>query len=379
MRVAHSRNARNLGRVSIKGGRNDEAVLCTADKTFMLRLAESSNVMLLAPNTGHKRKQRDETTATEEGAAGDEEALEVQASVSAHFEIIRCAPKTGGLLALLSARPHLGASDTEPAEAAPDASTSPSRLTLAELEVAVQASGAELRAALRKARALAVNGRWCVLDGQLEQDIMEALLSLCTEHEWPLNAVPVRNCVELCCEQFAGFDELSVRHCLRAHSAQSLPADGPAAWEAWVNAASLEELALDPSAISCFRVRSLLSMCDVWPKDKFFEAWADALPAGIEPDEALLAGLAVFLPPADAHPSESNPTPMLQALPLSSLSLVPKERFAQLFKVKRNWRLDELAPYVQDLVDPSMAPTKLVLHYSRSVTANDGSVTYVSR
>lgn len=346
----------------------------------MLRLAESSNVMLLAPNTGQKRKHRDDgEKEADVDTAEDDEALEVQASVSAHFEIIRCAPKTGGLAALLSARPYLGANDTQPdADDVNGTPPAPQRLTLAELEVAVQASGAELRAALRDARALAVDGRWCMLDGQLEQDIMEAVLSLCTEHEWPLNALPVRSCVELCCQQFQGFDELSVRHCLRAHSTQALEAEGSSAWEAWVSAASLEQLALEPIAISRFRVRTLLSMCDVWPKDKFLEAWGDALPAGIEPDEALLAGLAVFLPPSAPNHAESD-SMMLQALPLSSLSLVPKERFSQLFKVKRNWRLDELVPYVQDLVDPSVAPTKIVLQFSRSVTANDGSVTYVSR
>ena len=37
--------------MSIKGAANDEAVLCTADKTYTLRLAESSNSMLLAPKT----------------------------------------------------------------------------------------------------------------------------------------------------------------------------------------------------------------------------------------------------------------------------------------------------------------------------------------
>ena len=55
--------------------------------------------------------------------------------------------------------------------------------------------------------------------------------------------------------------------------------------------------ALDPSAISCFRVRSLLSMCDVWPKDKFFEAWADAV-SGKKPyrftNEERIANVAVL-------------------------------------------------------------------------------------
>ena len=44
------------------------------------------------------------------------------------------------------------------------------RLTWAQLEAAVQCSGAELQAALQRARALEVgDGRWCVLEAQYEQ------------------------------------------------------------------------------------------------------------------------------------------------------------------------------------------------------------------
>ena len=377
--------------MSIKGTRNDEAVLCTLDKTYMLRLAESSNVMLLAPTTEKKRKQREEqeepASEADADAGQESEKLEVQASVSAHFEIIRCAPKTGGLAALLSARPYTGANDSESTASLDTAAAAASadahlplqrRLTLEELEVTVQASSAELRTALREARALSVDGCWCVLEPQLESDILEAALSLCVEHEWPVNAVPVAQCVELCVAQFPGFDELSVRHCLRTHSTQAVGAD--ATWESWLEAANLGALALDASAIARFRARTLLAMCDVWPRDKFLEAWAEALPSGTMPDESLLAGLAILLPPVpDPMNPDEEPVPMLQSLPLASLSLVPKERFAQLFKVKRAWRLEELAPYVKDLVDPTTAPTKLVLQFSRSVTANDGSVSYVSR
>ena len=151
--------------VSIKGTRNDEAVLCTLDKTYMLRLAESSNVMLLAPTTEKKRKQREEqeepASEADADAGQESEKLEVQASVSAHFEIIRCAPKTGGLAALLSARPYTGANDSEStasldtaaAAASADAHRHCSAAELEEPEVTVQASSAELRTAWREARA----------------------------------------------------------------------------------------------------------------------------------------------------------------------------------------------------------------------------------
>jgi sister chromatid cohesion protein DCC1 len=355
----------------VKGARNDEAVLCTADKTYTLRLAESSNVILLAPNRGMKRPHSNvddgDTGGTGEGS------LEVRASVSAHFEVIRCAPRTGNLLALLSAQPYCGKGDESAAGGASSGGHGPAdrRLSLAELEVAVQSSGCELRAALREARALAVDGRWCLLEAQLEQDIVECVLSLCVEHEWPLAALPAARCVERCLEQnIPGFDELSIRHCLRT---LSIPADSD--WESWSAAIDAEHFALQPEAVCRFRARSLLSECDAWPKDKFLEAWAEALPAGEIPDLSLLNGLAVILQPSVSESDE----PIVQHLPVAALPLPPKERFASLFHVKRSWTLDELVPYVKDLLDPGCSATKVVLAHARSVVANDGSVSYVAR
>lgn len=37
-------------RLVIRGSPNDEAVLCTADKTFEVRVADTSNTLLIAPS-----------------------------------------------------------------------------------------------------------------------------------------------------------------------------------------------------------------------------------------------------------------------------------------------------------------------------------------
>ena len=56
------------------------------------------------------------------------------------------------------------------------------RLTWAQLEAAVQCSGAELQTALQRARALEVGGgRWCILEAQYEQDVCGSLLDLLVE------------------------------------------------------------------------------------------------------------------------------------------------------------------------------------------------------
>lgn len=43
------RNVRVLRRVLIKGGKGDDAVLCTSSKTYALKLVETTNSLLLLP------------------------------------------------------------------------------------------------------------------------------------------------------------------------------------------------------------------------------------------------------------------------------------------------------------------------------------------
>jgi sister chromatid cohesion protein DCC1 len=358
--------------VRIKGGPNDEAVLCTADKTFTVRLAESSNLKMLGVSARTKRMRPDSEQTDEVWIA--------EASATAHFELVRSAPRTGTLATILAARPYMGgeaaAEEDAPGEGEEEAATpgqrSKRRLTLAELENAVQASAAELRVALRDSRALCVDGRWCGVDAQLELDVMEIALAECVKHEWPLSAVPVAECVAGCLEQATqGIDEAVVRHCLRCHSTLAR-----AAWDEWVAASSAEFLALEPKALCRFRARAMLAECDAWPRERFMEAWREGLPSGVELDETTLEGLAISLKPADS-PAVDETT--IQSLPVSSLPLTPKERFVALYGVKKVWTMHELAPYVRDIVEPGKKADTLVLQFSRRVVAMDLSETFVSR
>ena len=165
------------------------------------------------------------------------------------------------------------------------------------------------------------------------------------------------------------FDEASVRHCLRTHRVHA-----DAEWPTWIGCTDQPTISLSQSAISAFRARALLAECDTWPREKFFEAWAEHLPSGFPaPEEAHLLGLAVMLK------ASTNEEPVLRSLPVLSLPLTAKERFATLFAVKRDWQLEELTPYVKSLLQPGSSITKLVLQHARSVYANDGSVSYVPR
>ena len=86
---------RDDGSVSIKGGTNEEAVLCTAERTYVMRLAESSNTLLLSPDA-----------LSEKTLAAAPSAVTMVATASSHYELIASAPRTAALRGRLKAAPY---------------------------------------------------------------------------------------------------------------------------------------------------------------------------------------------------------------------------------------------------------------------------------
>ena len=178
--------------VSVKGAAEEEAVLCTSDRTYTLRLAESSNMLLLVPGA---------TFGT------DGEKLSIAASAQEHFELVRAAPRTDRVRVMVSAAPYAGGAPLDAASAAQPP-------TFAQLESAAQCSRAELHAALMRSRAMEINGRYTILEPKYEQDIVDSVLNVLVEQEWPLDAVPVAACVA----ELSSYDAAAVRHGLRPPS-----------------------------------------------------------------------------------------------------------------------------------------------------------------
>jgi len=127
---------KNDGSVCIKGNEMDEAVLTTRDQSYAVRLADSSNTMLLvcgpvelstpeaaaapsAETAAERTVVGARTVARTEAAGGGEAAasgvadgpppIQIQARVHEHFELVRCAPRLGRTRALLAACPYAGA------------------------------------------------------------------------------------------------------------------------------------------------------------------------------------------------------------------------------------------------------------------------------
>jgi sister chromatid cohesion protein DCC1 len=143
------------GSVQIKGRQEDEAVLCTSDKTYQIRFLEYSNAQLLVdPSTGS-------------------EDCTVVAQAPGYYELKEMRPRILRIGEVLGGHVYSAESQS-------------GGILFTELASIVQASTEEIKAELEQIGALEIEGRWWQLAPEYRADIMDSVLDLVVEHDWPL-------------------------------------------------------------------------------------------------------------------------------------------------------------------------------------------------
>ena len=217
-----------------------------------------------------------------------------------------------------------------------------------------------MREVLKRYRAVEMDG-WCTLDPQFERDLCMQLISFVTESSMSFDSVDVLNCVGAL---EVNWDEVSVRHCLRNLSTS---ASASASLDEWDAALYASKLTLDVRAISRVYAQCILAEARAWPQADFFEAWQEMLPVGIETERSDLDGIAIFT--ADGKVRELNG---------EGLPLVTAARFKVLFGAKPRWTMNELTPYITELLPPGKTAEAFVLLHARALL-EDGPRFYIAR
>lgn len=102
-------------------------------------------------------------------------------------------------------------------------------------------------------------------------------------------------------------------------------------------------------------------------REDFIKEWSQSLPLRFDFNLSLLEGCAV------------EPTAgYVQYLDSSTLSQDPRARFRQLFSIRNEWGLDQISPFVCDLVPETAKLDSWLLKYARR-TRNGGSIMVTKR
>lgn len=329
------------GSFVIRGDKEDHAVLCSENKTYDLKFADTSNLLLLIP---------DGKTLADIPPA-DQLPLNVIsceiAGFSNHYwELRRCRPKLKKLKKLLLENYYEGPEN----ERDPSASV----YTTEDLLDQVQASHEELMDHLKVIHACNIKGFWRLLDFDYEMKLLNHITQLMDAESWSFSRVPLKVCLE---ELRSLEPEEMIAHCLECYGRRF----------------SEEEevlFALDEDKICRATAQMLLQNAVKFNLSEFQDVWQQSVPEGMTTRLDQLKGLALV--------DKTSRPETIFLLKTEDLPEDTQERFNTLFSMREKWTEADISPYIQDLCGEKQTIGALLTKYARSSLQN-GVKMYNSR
>lgn len=368
------------GEFQIRGKPEDPAAFVTEDTTYSVRYLETSNTICLvepqhtAANNSKEISSLSLATSTHSSSlnetSSDEPAAKKQridapkirkinGFVTGHYQMKKIQPRTHVLREMLLDNPYTGKdvekkveSDYQSFLEVQDAKNNVDMSTQALREI-IQASDTELYSSLKKLNALEVDGQWRVLDSDFMAEVFGQVLDTAIAENLSLDKLDAKLVNSFLDSQY---DQSIVTHCIRMHSE--------------VQEESQSELIfkLDNTKVCIFYLVKLFLEKEPWQQEKLLERWKDVVPYGMTPNIKMLSGIAL---------SDESPHGGLEwrYVPKESLSPNHNERFEELFNLRARWEEDDIAPYVNFILNPGEKLDRVLLKYTRIITV-DGKTVY---
>ncbi|KZT26783.1 hypothetical protein NEOLEDRAFT_1162040 [Neolentinus lepideus HHB14362 ss-1] len=334
--------------LSVKGGPEEDAVLCTDDKTYTMRSVVLSNSVLVVTPPKPEQEQTD--------------GIVIRDQLHDVIELVPSLPKLHKLKGVLRGTEYDETHEDEEmmdADEQTENSSLPRKFTYTDA-MQLQASEGELRRGLRDMRILDIGGRLRPISPSYLNMILELILNYLVSESLPHDAVPVDQLVS------ALEDDHEIRRQVTLQVLTWFGVIDGSIWEI-----NVEEV-LKQVALGILRHYKDEAIAE----DEFIARWKRAVGDAFEAKVSLklLEGnyLSTTLP---------NRFPAVLALlyfPSSSLPIDPAARFTDLFLTRLKWKAQDIAPYLADIAVDAKERDKLLLKYARATTDAEG-VWYTSR
>ncbi|KAM9308019.1 sister chromatid cohesion protein DCC1 [Gastrophryne carolinensis] len=329
-------------RLVIRGDKSDHAVLCSQDKTYDLKIADTSNLLLFMPDC-----------QTPDLLPPDQPALSIRmceiAGYSNHYwELRRCRPKLKKLKKLLLENTYEGPENERAADP-----HLPLYTTL-DLLGHIQASYEELMEHLKTIHACQINGFWRLLDFDYEMKLLNHITQLMDSESWSFSRVQLNVCLQ---ELKLLEPESMIQHCLECFGKRFVE-EGEVYY------------ALDEDKICRATAQMLLQNAVKFNLSEFQEVWQQSVPEGMTTRLDQLKGLALV--------DRSSRPDTIFLLKTEDLPEDTQERFNTLFGMRDKWTEVDIAPYIQDLCGEKQTIGALLTKYARCSLQN-GVKVYNSR
>ncbi|XP_054275596.1 sister chromatid cohesion protein DCC1 isoform X2 [Macrosteles quadrilineatus] len=327
-------------RVVFRGCKDDKAVLCTNDKTFEVKEAETSNSLLLLPTL---KLAVDCEPVSEDGSRKLEET-EIVGVFHTYLELRLTKPRLRRLRALLEPSSYRGSELEDSLR-----ESGVKFYTTQDLLEVVQASEEELLHGLAELGVCQMDGHWRLLEFDYHFRVLSYFLNLVDSNSWNVMCIPYKETVD-------NLEDLMPRPILDHvfHQYAEMSGDRDDEGEPLY---SLKE-----EKICRFLAEVLLRSAGRFNLQEFLQAWQESVPEGLNTDLKQLAGMALV---------ELNAKP--QAIWFYAESELPEdiqERINTLFQVREKWTFDEIHPYIEKLTTEKLNANALLTKFARASTIN---------
>ncbi|XP_075438483.1 sister chromatid cohesion protein DCC1 isoform X3 [Ascaphus truei] len=297
----------------IRGDKGDHAVLCSEDKTYDLKIADTSNLLLFIPGC-----------KTPEQLPADQQALNImQCEISGfsnhYWELRRCRPKLQKLKKVLMENTYEGPENER------ERCQDNSMYTTEGLLDQIQASKDELMNHLKVIHACNIKGFWRILDFDYEMKLLNHITQLIDSESWSFSRVPLNVCLqELGCLE----PKEMIEHCLICYGKTFVDEDEIC-------------FALDEDKICRATAQMLLQNAVKFNLLEFQEVWQQSVPDGMTTRLDQLKGLALV--------DRTSRPDTIFLLKTEDLPEDTQERFTNLFGMREKWTESDISPYIRCL------------------------------
>ncbi|CAH2097617.1 unnamed protein product [Euphydryas editha] len=347
-----------------KGDPDENAVLCTSNKTYDIKEAETSNSLLLVPDLLFAASTGlDETLANNSMESDSDSSFErsnsslnkstdsddgkpprnivfkdIVGTFFTYYELKPCKPRLSKLRKLLEGSKYRGFE----LEYSVDKSK---LLTYEAIADEVQASKAELEEELVKIQAIKIDDHYRLLEFDYEFRVLSYMLDLIDENSWSLDRISKEI-------TFESLKDLVPRCILESmfmfYTDKSVEEDG------------VQFYKYKEDKVCRFLARVLLKSAGKFNLVEFLQAWKDSVPEGMKTDESLLSGIALI---------DKTCTPrVVWGFSETDLPEDINERFKVLFQTKAKWTVAEISPYIELYATEKLNVNALLTKYARAST-----------
>ncbi|XP_062847852.1 sister chromatid cohesion protein DCC1 [Trichomycterus rosablanca] len=329
--------------LTIRGDKDEHAVLCSEDKTYDLKMADTSNLLLFMPDCKTPEQLSDNSSHPQLIHA------QIWGYANSYWELKGQRPKLKKLKKLLMENSYTGPPIGIQEE------SSAQKFTMKDLLERIQASEEEIMACLQTIHACLIDGFWCILDFDYELKLLGHVTQLVDSESWSFSKVPLK----VCLEELAPLEPKEmIEHCLSCYGRRFNTEDGEVMY------------AMEEDIVCRAMAQMLLQNAVKFNLSEFQEVWQQSVPEGMSTRLDQLSGLALV--DRSSRP-ETISLLLVEDLPEDTL-----ERFNMLFTMREKWTQEDIEPYIKDLCGEKQTTGALLTKHARSSMQN-GVKVYNSR